>query len=91
MRKVLLWVGAIGVGCPLPWLLVFALWLDTMLNTRPVFAMSLMLMYVVGWVCVFWGSCLWVRGKHRHWIFILWALLAPIGYLGMALLKDKTK
>lgn len=38
------------------------------------------------------GGCyLWTQLKNRHWAFMLWGLLSPIGLLGISLLGDKTK
>ena len=36
------------------------------------------------------GCYLWTSMKNRHWLFVLWGLLSPIGLLGIALLKDKS-
>ena len=36
------------------------------------------------------GCELWAHEKNRSWLFALWGLVAPIGYLVMASLKDKT-
>lgn len=45
---------------------------------------------IIGLVITIIGCVLWVQRKHRHVAFALWGLLAPIGFLGIALLKDKT-
>jgi hypothetical protein len=37
-----------------------------------------------------WGCYLWTSLKNRHWLFVLWGLLSPIGLIGIALLKDKS-
>jgi hypothetical protein len=37
-----------------------------------------------------WGCYLWTSLKNRHWLFMLWGLLSPIGLLGIALLEDKS-
>jgi len=44
-----------------------------------------------GLALVLWGCYMWTRLKGRHWAFMFWGLLAPIGLLGISLLKDKTK
>lgn len=36
------------------------------------------------------GCFIWTRLKNRHWAFMLWGLLSPIGLLGVSLLKDKS-
>ena len=48
---------------------------------------------VLGWagvVLVMIGCYRWTKEKNRHWVFMLWGLIAPIGLLGIALLRDKT-
>ena len=35
------------------------------------------------------GCCLWARHKGRHWAWGLWGILTPIGFLGVALLKNR--
>lgn len=42
-------------------------------------------------VSILFGCFLWTRLKNRHWIFTLWGILAPIGLLGIALLRDKSE
>lgn len=39
-------------------------------------------------LCVY-GSYLWAKLKGRHWAWMLFGLLAPIGFLALALLKSK--
>lgn len=36
------------------------------------------------------GCVLWALRKNRHWAFAFWGLIAPIGFLGISLLRDKT-
>ena len=36
------------------------------------------------------GCYIWTRLKNRHWAFLLWGLLSPVGLLGIACLKDKS-
>jgi cyanate permease len=45
---------------------------------------------VVGIVAALIGCYLWTRDKNRAWGFALLGLLAPIGYLGIMFLKDKS-
>ena len=45
---------------------------------------------VVGIVVALIGCYLWTRDKNRAWGFALLGLLAPIGYLGIMFLKDKS-
>ena len=37
------------------------------------------------------GCYLWTQLKNRHWAFMFWGLLSPIGLLGISLLRDKTR
>jgi len=45
---------------------------------------------VVGVIMAVIGCYLWTRDKNRAWGFSLWGLLAPIGYLAIMTLKDKS-
>jgi hypothetical protein len=47
------------------------------------------LILLLGIGLTLWGCYLWTSLKNRHWLFMLWGLLSPIGLLGIALLKDK--
>jgi len=38
-----------------------------------------------------YGCYLWARLKGRHWIWMAFGLLAPAGFLILALLRDKSK
>jgi len=48
------------------------------------------LIQFLGMGLILWGCYLWTSLKNRHWLFILWGLLSPIGLIGIALLKDKS-
>jgi hypothetical protein len=50
----------------------------------------------IGWMLIISGLILsvvgcynWAKAKGRNPLFCLWGLLAPIGFLGTALLQDK--
>lgn len=76
LRPILLWVGSIlGVGGNLA--------LDI---GRPDGSIAL----VIGLAVVLIGCYLWTREKNRAWVFMLWGLLAPVGFLGIMFLKDKS-
>jgi hypothetical protein len=45
---------------------------------------------VIGGIIAIIGCNLWARDKNRSWLFALWGLAAPIGYLAMTCLKDKS-
>ena len=45
---------------------------------------------IIGGIIAIIGCNLWARDKNRSWLFALWGLAAPIGYLAMASLKDKS-
>ena len=34
------------------------------------------------------GCYWWVTGKQRHWAYMLWGIIAPIGFLGICLLQN---
>jgi hypothetical protein len=36
------------------------------------------------------GCYIWTKLKSRHWAFMFWGILAPIGLLGISLLEDRT-
>jgi uncharacterized membrane protein YfcA len=38
-----------------------------------------------------YGCYLWARLKGRHWIWMIFGLLAPAGFLMLALLQDRSK
>jgi hypothetical protein len=37
------------------------------------------------------GCYLWAKLKGRHWLWMIFGLLAPIGFLMLAVLRDKNK
>ena len=41
-------------------------------------------------ILILTGCYTWTKLKNRHWAFMFWGLLAPIGLLGISLLEDKT-
>lgn len=45
---------------------------------------------IPGLVMVLVGCYLWTKLKNRSWAFALFGILAPIGYIPLAMLKDKT-
>jgi hypothetical protein len=45
---------------------------------------------LIGTIITVWGCYLWTQLKNRHWAFMFWGILAPIGLLGISLLKDKS-
>jgi hypothetical protein len=60
---------------------------------RGVFASSEVvgiILAAISLVMIVWGSYLWVKMKNRSKWFILFGVLAPIGYIGLMLLKDKS-
>lgn len=44
---------------------------------------------IIGTVIVLAGCYFWLKWKNRHWAFMFWGILAPIGLLGISLLKSK--
>ncbi|MCX6000418.1 MAG: hypothetical protein NTU41_12785 [Chloroflexi bacterium] len=51
---------------------------------------GLTLLGFLGICSILWGCYLWTSMKNRHWLFVLWGLLSPIGLRGIALLRDKS-
>jgi thiol:disulfide interchange protein len=49
-----------------------------------------LLVSLVGLGLILVGCYRWTREKDRHWVFMFWGLLAPVGLLGIALLRNKT-
>jgi len=47
--------------------------------------------YTLGLVLAVVGCVLWAQRKNRHWLFGFWGLLAPIGFLGVSLLRDRSR
>ena len=48
-------------------------------------------LWLVGISCMLYGCYIWATRKKRHWAFMLWGLIAPIGFIGIAVLKDKSE
>lgn len=48
------------------------------------------LVSLLGMGLTLWGCYLWTSLKNRHWLFMMWGLLSPIGLLGIVFLKDKS-
>jgi hypothetical protein len=46
---------------------------------------------VVGMGLVLWGCWLWTKLKGRHWAYMFWGLLTPLGLLGILFLKNKNQ
>lgn len=45
---------------------------------------------IMGMCMTLWGCYLWaVKIKNRHWAFMFWGLMSPIGLLGISLLENK--
>jgi len=48
------------------------------------------LLYVIGVAFTMTGCYIWTKLKKRHWTFMFWGLISPLGLLGLKLLKDKS-
>jgi Fic family protein len=46
---------------------------------------------IIGIIVSVLGCYWWATGKNRHWAFMLWGILVPIGFLGVALLRNKSE
>ena len=58
----------------------------SILPSQPAVAYS---MLVVSMCMSVYGCYVWARLKGRHWIWMVFGLLAPAGFLALALLKNK--
>jgi hypothetical protein len=75
---------------------LFLLWLGAILSVAGNVAIDTgrpngQIATVIGGIIAIIGCDLWAHDKNRSWVFALWGLAAPIGYLVMASLKDKSK
>lgn len=73
--------GWVWVGCLLGY---FGGRLAMMIN--PIISL---IVIIIALGITLYGCFLWTQWKNRHWAFMFWGLLAPIGLLGISLLKDK--
>lgn len=48
-------------------------------------------LYIIAFAFTLTGCYIWIKLKKRHWGFMFWGILTPIGLLGISLLKDKSK
>ena len=74
---------------------LFLLWLGVILSIAGNIAIDIgrangQIVTVIGGIIAITGCDLWAHDKNRSWWFALWGLVAPIGYLVMASLKDKS-
>ena len=46
-------------------------------------------LFAVGIILTLYGSYCWAKYKGRHWAYMFWGILAPIGLIALALLKPK--
>jgi len=49
------------------------------------------LLYIAGLGLVLWGCYTWAKLKNRHWAHMFWGLLAPIGFIILWRLKNKSE
>jgi len=71
-------------GMEVAWIGVIIMWIGSRMSSEYWLAIALL-----GLSLTFAGCVLWAQRKNRHWAFGFWGLLAPIGFLGISLLKDK--
>lgn len=48
------------------------------------------IVFFIGLALAVVGCIFWAKTKGRDWAFGFWGILAPIGFLGVSLLKDKS-
>jgi len=93
VRTLLIWVGLIlfwlldfgVVGYGEPYEVVEGGWVYTYQDPLPYF----WFLFVLALAFTMTGCYIWTRLKNRHWGFMFWGLLTPIGLLGISCLKDK--
>lgn len=70
-----------------------AIWIGIFLSLIarfiPNFSISLIIT-IVAIAITLYGCYLWTQIKNRHWAFMFWGILTPIGLLGISLLEDKS-
>lgn len=76
--------GGVGIA----WAGAAICWIGNRLSSE---VWQLATILAVGVAVAVFGGILWAQRKNRHWAFGLWALLAPIGFLGISLLKEKPR
>jgi len=73
----------LGAGKTLAWIGAIIGWVCTRIGGWASLGL------IVAFVLVLWGCYWWATGKGRNWAFMFWGLLAPIGFLGISLLRNK--
>ena len=53
-------------------------------------AFNILIMLILGLVLIVGGCCLWAKDKKRNPLYALWGLIPPIGFIALAILKDRT-
>jgi len=69
-------------------LAIGASWLGVVVSYVGTFT-EIWFLSIFGFVVALIGTFFWAVSKKRHWAFGFWGILAPIGFLGVALLKDR--
>ena len=95
VRTILIWAGLIltwllsygVIGYGEPYVVYDDLYAYTYQDQQP----SYWFFTVLAIALLMTGCYIWTRLKNRAWVFMLWGLLAPIGLLGISLLRDKSK
>ena len=95
IRTLLIWVGLIlvwllntgTIGYGPPYDVTVGDWIYTYQD----FQSYGYFLYALSYAFTFTGCYIWTKLKNRHPAFSLWGLLTPVGLLGIALLKDKSK
>ena len=74
-------------GISLAWLGVIIGWVGYFF--APTYGL-LLLALVIDLALAVWGCYIWAKAKGQSGVLALWGLLAPIGFLGVALVKNKS-
>lgn len=86
-RTIWVWVG-LGIAF-LSRMLAGASWDVASWDTAIALSYSSYFVWVLGAGALIYGSYCWAKYKGRHGAFALLGLLAPIGFIPLALMKDK--
>lgn len=66
-------------------------WLGVLIGRGAQYTTDIWLLFlIVGVLTSVYGCWLWCLRKNLHGAFCLWGILAPVGFLGISLLKDKS-
>ncbi|HEY94525.1 MAG TPA: hypothetical protein G4O15_06255 [Dehalococcoidia bacterium] len=74
-----------GSAKTVAWLGVFVGWISNFIGGEFGIALAL-----IGAAAAVVGCIFWAQAKKRHWAHGFWGLLAPIGFIGVGALEDRS-